>query len=459
MFENTNLSGLSLKTNEWAANSFQTSSKLSENLSDLNSLNSTSSIGRSSSSIQADDTTPTLPNITLPVTGANPNPNPYLTSAAIAPDFNADGKTDKVWVDQTTGELKVKLMNGSSVIAEGSNKDNGDVKGTLSAIQLTSTTTSKIGDFNGDGKTDLLIRDQATGKNQIFLFNGVDAPTVVSIDSVDAAWTPLIGDFNGDRKTDIFWRNSQTGENAIWLVDATQPQAVTSATVIDALDATWTPTIVDFDGNGKTDIFWRSTAGENSAWFMDGTQATKSALQSQDANWTFSVADFNGDYKTDILWRNNQTGENTVWETNSLLPNNVFFTTASLKTLDANWKSTIGDFSGDGKTDIFWHNESTGENTTWLMDGTTLTTETFLSPTSTSSKASLGDYNGDGKTDIYWRDYAGGADEVWTTNGDGTTITKTPVAQKDQLAPVKLGSDGQPILGADGKPIQQWITF
>ncbi|MDZ7958378.1 MAG: VCBS repeat-containing protein [Aulosira sp. DedQUE10] len=462
MLNSNNSSGLSSDSSNLAEQSFRISKLLTTYLNNSDPLSTGSFIGRSS--LQAQDsettpTTPTLPNIQLPLTGANPNPNPYITSPAIAPDFNGDGKTDKVWVDQTTGELKVRLMDGASVLAEGSNKDNGDVKGTLGAIQLTATTTSKIGDFNGDGKTDLLLRDQATGTNQLVLMNGVDAPTVIALDNIDPAWTPLIGDFNGDRKTDIFWRNPQTGENAIWLIDGSQPNAVTSATILEAVDATWTPTMVDFDGNGKTDIFWRNTAGENSAWFMDGTQASKQALESLDSNWNFSVGDFNGDYKTDLLWRNVQTGENAVWVTNSLLPNNIFFSTGALKTLDSNWTSSIGDFNGDGKTDVFWHNNATGDNTSWLMDSTTVTTETFLSATPTTSKASFGDFNGDGKTDIYWRDYAGGADQVWITNGDGTTVTATPVQDKDKLSPVKLGADGNPVLGADGQPIQQWITF
>ncbi|QIR36614.1 VCBS repeat-containing protein [Tolypothrix sp. PCC 7910] len=459
MLNSNNSSGSSLDTSNLAQQSFLKSYQLTTYLQNSDPLSTGSFVGRSSLQAQ-DTTTPTIPTIKLPLAGSNPNPNPYLTSAAIAPDFNGDGKTDKVWVDQTTGELKVRLMNGSTTLAEASNKDNGNVKGTLGAIQLTPTTISKIGDFNGDGKTDLLLRDQATGINQIMLMNGVDAPTVVALDKVDPAWTPLIGDFNGDRKTDIFWRNAKTGENAIWTVDATNKEKpITSATVIDTVDTTWTPTMVDFDGNGKTDIFWRNTAGQNSAWFMDGTTATKQAVDTVDPNWTFSVADFNGDYKTDLLWRNNQTGENVIWETNSVLPNNVFFSGKALKTLDLNWQSSIGDFNGDGKTDIFWHNNATGENTSWLMDSTTVSKETFLTATPTTSKASFGDFNGDGKTDIYWRDYAGGADQVWTTNGDGTTVTATPIADQDKLSPIKLGADGNPILGADGKPISQWITF
>ncbi len=463
MADSTNLSGLALNTNALANNSFNISSYLAQTPNSGDSLSLPSFNGRSSSTNTAQDlatptATPTTPTIQIPGIGAspNPNPNPYLTSAAITPDFNGDGKTDKVWIDQTTGEMRVDLMNGATVTTTATNKNGG----TLSAIQLTPTTTAKIGDFNGDGKTDILLRDQSTGTNQLVLMNGASAPTIVKLDSLGSAWNPLIGDFNGDRKTDILWHNTQTGQNAMWLIDTTQSQPVTSSTNLATLAAAFNPTLVDFNGDGKTDILWRnSSTGENTAWFMNGSQATTQTLTTLGSAWTASVADFNGDYKTDILWRNSATGENAVWLANSVLSNNVVFTTANLTTLDSNWQSNIGDFNGDGKTDVLWHNKSTGENTSWLMNGTTIATQTFLPTTSASLTPTFGDFNGDGKTDIYWRDNTSGADQVWTANSGGTTFTTTPVAAKDQKSPVKLDANGKPVLGADGKPTPQWITF
>ena len=46
--------------------------------------------------------------------------------------------------------------------------------------------------------------------------------------------------------------------------------------------------------------------------------------------------------------------------------------------LGTDWTARIGDFNGDGKTDIFWHNATTGANTAWLMDGTAVSSEAFL---------------------------------------------------------------------------------
>ncbi|MFM6282014.1 MAG: FG-GAP repeat domain-containing protein, partial [Dolichospermum sp.] len=96
----------------------------------------------------------------LPLGSPNPNPNPYLTSAAIVPDFNADGKTDKLWVNVQTGEILVRLMNGTQVLQQGS----------LGKYDLTAY-DYKLADFNGDNKTDFLLRNKTTGDNLIVLMD------------------------------------------------------------------------------------------------------------------------------------------------------------------------------------------------------------------------------------------------------------------------------------------------
>ena len=104
MFENK--SALSLDTNTWGQQSLAKSESLRTSLD--------TPINKSSApQSQADPLFPTNPLPTLPVGSANPNPNPYLTSAALVPDFNGDGKADKLWVNAQTGEILVRLMNVS----------------------------------------------------------------------------------------------------------------------------------------------------------------------------------------------------------------------------------------------------------------------------------------------------------------------------------------------------------
>uniref|UniRef100_UPI0035CBF547 FG-GAP repeat domain-containing protein n=1 Tax=uncultured Nostoc sp. TaxID=340711 RepID=UPI0035CBF547 len=180
MPESTNSSPLSLNTSKWVSESFAKSQILTNS---FEGLNYDLGFGNKSSSLALESEP-----VTAPVkTSANPNPNPYLTSAAITPDFNGDGKTDKVWVDSTTGEIIIRLMDGTNVLEQGS-LGNFDI----------SAYDYKIADFNADGKTDFLLRNKTTGENSIALIDGTKVANAASLTSVDPAWTPQIGDFNGD---------------------------------------------------------------------------------------------------------------------------------------------------------------------------------------------------------------------------------------------------------------------
>ena len=79
-----------------------------------------------------------------------------------------------------------------------------------------------------------------------------------------------------------------------------------------------------------------------------------------------------------------------------------------------------GDFNGDGKSDVFWHN-SDGRTAIWTMDGTTITAGTYLPDVGPGwDAARAGDFNGDGKSDVFWHN-SDGRTAIWTM--DGTTIT------------------------------------
>ncbi len=47
----------------------------------------------------------------------------------------------------------------------------------------------------------------------------------------------------------------------------------------------------------------------------------------------------------------------------------------------------VGDFNGDGKSDILWRNSSTGQDAMFLMNGLTLTSLTFLNTVQDSSQS------------------------------------------------------------------------
>ena len=84
------------------------------------------------------------------------------------------------------------------------------------------------------------------------------------------------GDFNGDGKSDILWQNTD-GQAAIWLMNGTTPTS--EALVGTNPGSSWQ--IVgtgDFTGDGKSDILFQNTSGQVAIWEMNGTTPIAEAV-------------------------------------------------------------------------------------------------------------------------------------------------------------------------------------
>jgi hypothetical protein len=131
----------------------------------------------------------------------------------------------------------------------------------------------------------------------------------------------------------------------------------------------------DFNGDGRADILWRhSYTGENYIYLMNGTSITGEGYLRTVADQTWQVAgvaDFDGDGRSDILWRNYSTGENYMYPMAGLtiLPAEGYIRAVT----DPSWRvATVGDYDGDGKSDILWRHALTGDNYLYPMDGKTI---------------------------------------------------------------------------------------
>ncbi|MCA1778547.1 MAG: VCBS repeat-containing protein [Xanthomonadaceae bacterium] len=271
---------------------------------------------------------------------------------------------DLVFFNEDTGDVEVWQMDGTERVSVG----------LIPGISDPVWSLFGIGDFDGDGRNDFLWRAPSVGagQNRIWLIEGDERVAGSNIPSIGPEWMFAgTGDFNGDGRKDILWRETMpvTGQNRAWLMDGLTRQEGDSIPLLRGEE--WIPGGVgDFNGDGRDDILWRSTERpQTRIWLMDSFERGNSAAIPLIQN-TWSVAgigDFDGDGNADILWRDEALGQNRIWLLDGL-------TIKARDTINligpASWQvAGIGDLDGDGRADIVWRNAESGQNRVWLMDG------------------------------------------------------------------------------------------
>jgi len=111
--------------------------------------------------------------------------------------------------------------------------------------------------------------------------------------------------------------------------------------------------------------------------------------------------DFNGDGKSDVFWRNSSTGADAIWKSGNPSTPQLVASVSNLSWVVAG----KGDFDGDGMSDVFWRNQGTGANVIW-RSGNPATPRAVVGVSNQSWQvAAVGDFDGDGRSDVFWRNY------------------------------------------------------
>ena len=158
---------------------------------------------------------------------------------------------------------------------------------------------------------------------------GIELPTI------SAPWHVVgAGDFNGDGKADLVLENSSSGQHLIWLL----VNGVHSSTIqLPTSPPSWhVAGVGDFLGNGQNDLVLQNmSTGECVIWILN-----KGVLQSGIEVATFSAgwqvagaADFDGDGKVDLVLQNTLNGQRLIW----VLQNGIYSSTISLRTVSTSW--------------------------------------------------------------------------------------------------------------------------
>jgi ELWxxDGT repeat protein len=216
-------------------------------------------------------------------------------------DVNGDGKADIFWRNETTQQVVIWMLDGATVMPSGSG---AITTGTAPVAASSNYKINAIADFDQDGKVDILWRDANNGQTVYWYLNpGATGATIKSPSSGLGLVVGMnfnlegVGDFDADGKLDLLWRDTtptNTGANTvIWLMNGKNYTSAAFATPGNVGMTTFqvigmrdqgnnkksAAALRDWNGDGKADVAWRNiVSGDVVVWRMNGVAIASGAV-------------------------------------------------------------------------------------------------------------------------------------------------------------------------------------
>jgi trimeric autotransporter adhesin len=328
---------------------------------------------------------------------AAPSPSSDLPGAIAVGDFNGDGIPDLAVapaLDEGNSEVLLGKGDGTFTIANG---NFGIGNGTSTSNSIAAA------DFNGDGKLDLVetcASDDDQPCNLILIQSGngdgtfMQSPAVFIALAFSGSQSMAVGDFNGDGKSDLAVTNSGANGVNVFLNGESGLSAVAASPATG--DGPTSIAAADFNGDGKLDLAVANSGSNNVTILLgngDGTFTAAASPATGTAPNSLAVGDFNGDGVPDLAVANAGSSNVTIL----LGKGDGTFTAAASPAADTGSTSvTAGDFNGDGKEDLVVTN-SRDSSATALLAETALAIATVnnISPIGAGTHLVKAIYSGD----------------------------------------------------------------
>ncbi|MBZ5600040.1 MAG: FG-GAP-like repeat-containing protein [Acidobacteriia bacterium] len=304
-------------------------------------------------------------------------------------DFDGDGKLDVVVADFGSNNVSVLLGHGD-----------GTFRPALNYRVGTGPQSVAVGDFNGDGKLDIAVAN--SGSNDLSILFGNGDGTFQRARSYRVGTAPrsiAVGDFNGDGKPDIAVANS--GSNDVSVLLGNGDGAFRPAQNYGVGAGPQSVALGDFTGGGALGLAVASSGNSRVdvlAGKGDGTFQAAGHYGVGKNPDSLAVGDFDGDNHPDLVVTSRDSKNVSVL----LARGDGTFHAAVGYVGGAKAQGVVvGDFNGDSKLAAAVVNPDQN-NVAMLLgqgDGTLLPGLGFSAGSGPSSIA-MGDFNGDGAPDL-----------------------------------------------------------
>ncbi len=359
---------------------------------------------------------------------------------AVAGDFNGDGKIDlAVLSNLGSGNLSVSILlgNGDGTFTPGTQTPYIGLIGNGPGL-LGPLAAFVAGDFNRDGKLDLLVVNPSDGSYTLLLGNGNG--TFTSVPSAPSVFldpnSVAAGDFNGDGNLDfaVAGLNTESGVPQITIMLGNGDGTFEPSATPLSLDSDVVPTSLvsgSFNLDGIPDIAFSNPPGSIQVFTGNGdgsfTHASSTVLPTLSA-LALAAADLNGDNDLDLMA--------TVWGSAVALlnlGNDSFQDGPSTNVGNDPMSVAIADFNGDGRLDAAVANSVDGTVTILLQAGI---------PTLNETSIAFGEN--------YVGTSAGSPTDVTLTNTGSANLTFGPISitgtNSGEFTQINTCTTGQPSL-------------
>lgn len=357
---------------------------------------------------------PLVSNAMTPVATSPTNVNPL---AIVNGDFNHDGKLDLITGNQSSNSISVLFGNGNGTFQTAVN---------YSGVAGQSVWALGTGDFNRDGILDLaVVSDNNAATGYVYLMlgkaDGTFQPPGTEMAVGSAPEGIAVGDFNADGNLDLAVSSSDSGMVSIFLGNGDG----TFGTRTDYSVGFFPSQIVlgDLNNDGIIDMavlepygFVQTMLGKG-----DGTFKVSQSLTTDSSPEGLAIGDLNGDGRLDLIVGNSES------ETISVFLGSGGGSFQPLVDYNAGSGAigvVLGDFNGDGKLDVA---AATDSGLSILLGNGDGTLQNALSyPVANSSGQALvaADFNQDGRLDAAFTNYIGAS----VTTMLQSTLATTPAA-------------------------------
>ena len=175
----------------------------------------------------------------------------------------------------------------------------------------------------------------------------------------------------------------------------------------------------DFNNDGKADLIWENTSnGACVIWNLNNGVVVPNAtiaLPTLAPGWQIAaVGDFLGNGQSDLVLENTIDGSHSIWVMNK----GVYVYTIALPTLAGGWLVVgAGDFSGGGQAGLVLENANSGSRVIWILNSGSYVRSIDLGTVGPSWHiAGVGDFLGNGQADLVWENTTTGQRAIWFMN-------------------------------------------